>query len=54
MEVMMRITREDVANVIGGTDDVTIADSSEQAKLQTNVAEAMAWIANGELLTNGG
>jgi hypothetical protein len=33
MEVIMRITREDVANVIGGTDNVTIADPSKQAKM---------------------
>lgn len=50
----MRMTREDVAKVVGGADDVTIAQIIGTGATADELAEAQAWIANDEPMLNDG
>jgi hypothetical protein len=54
MEVIMQITREDVARVVGGADDVTIAQIIGTGATVDELAEAQAWLANDEPMLNAG
>jgi len=50
----MQITREDVAKVVGGADDVTIAQIIGTGATVDELAEAQAWLANDEPMLNAG
>lgn len=50
----MLITREDVARVVGGADDVTIAQIIGTGATVDELAEAQAWLANDEPMLNAG
>ena len=50
----MQITREDVARVVGGADDVTIAQIIGTGATVDELAEAQAWLANDEPMLNAG
>jgi len=54
MEVIMQITREDVARVASGADDVTIAQIIGTGATVDELAEAQAWLANDEPLMSAG
>jgi hypothetical protein len=54
MEVIMQITREDVAKVVSGADDVTIAQIIGTGATVDELAEAQAWLANDEPMLNVG
>jgi hypothetical protein len=54
MEVIMQITREDVARAVGGADDVTIAQIIGTGATVDELAEAQAWLANDEPMLNAG
>jgi len=54
MEVIMQITREDVARAVSGADDVTIAQIIGTGATVDELAEAQAWLANDEPLMNAG
>jgi hypothetical protein len=54
MEVIMQITREDVARAVSGADDVTIAQIIGTGATVDELAEAKAWLANDEPLMNAG
>jgi hypothetical protein len=54
MEVIMQITREDVARAVGGADDVTIAQIIGTGATVDELAEARAWLANDEPMLNAG
>jgi hypothetical protein len=54
MEVIMQITREDVAKAVGGADDVTIAQIIGTGATVDELAEAQAWLANDEPMLNAG
>jgi hypothetical protein len=54
MEVIMQITREDVARAVNGADDVTIAQIIGTGATVDELAEAKAWLANDEPLMNAG
>jgi hypothetical protein len=54
MEVIMRMTREDVARAVGGADDVTIAQIIGTGATVDELAEARAWLANDEPMLNAG
>ncbi|KRR24183.1 hypothetical protein CQ14_15360 [Bradyrhizobium lablabi] len=50
----MQLTREDVARVVGGADDVTIAQIIGTGATADELAEAQAWLANDEPMMNAG
>ena len=50
----MQITREDVARVASGADDVTIAQIIGTGATVDELAEAQAWLANDEPLMSAG
>jgi hypothetical protein len=54
MEVVMQLTREDVARVVGVADDVTIAQIIGTGATVEELAEAQAWLANDEPMMNAG
>jgi hypothetical protein len=54
MEVVMQLTREDVARVVGAADDVTIAQIIGTGATVDELAEAQAWLANDEPMMNAG
>jgi hypothetical protein len=54
MEVIMQLTREDVAKVVGGADDATIAQIIGTGATVDELAEAQAWLANDEPMINAG
>jgi hypothetical protein len=54
MEVMRRITRDDVTRAIGQADDVTIAEIIATSATADELAEAQAWMVNDEPLMNAG
>jgi hypothetical protein len=54
MEVIMPITREDVARAVAGADDVTIAQIIGTGATIDELAEAQAWLANDEPMLNAG
>jgi hypothetical protein len=54
MEVIMQMTREDVAKVVDGADDVTIAQIIGTGATVEELAEAQAWLANDEPMINAG
>jgi hypothetical protein len=54
MEVIMQMTREDVAKVVDGADDVTIAQIIGTGATVDELAEAQAWLANDEPMINAG
>jgi hypothetical protein len=54
MEVVMLLTREDVARVVGAADDVTIAQIIGTGATAEELAEAQAWLANDEPMMNAG
>jgi hypothetical protein len=51
---MRRVTRDDIAKVVGRADDVTIARIIGTGATVDELAEAQAWIANDEPLLNAG
>ena len=51
---MRRVTRDDIAKVVGRADDVTIAKIIGTGATVDELAEAQAWIANDEPLLNAG
>jgi hypothetical protein len=51
---MKRLTRDDVAGMIKGVDDVTIAEIIGTGATVDELAEAQAWIVNDEPLMNDG
>jgi hypothetical protein len=51
---MRRVTRDDIAKVVGRADDVTIAKIIGTGARVDELAEAQAWIANDEPLLNAG
>ena len=51
---MRRVTRDDIAKVVGRADDVTIAKIIGTGATIDELAEAQAWIANDEPLLNAG
>jgi hypothetical protein len=53
-EVIMQIKREDVARVVGGADDVTIAQIIGTGATVDELAEAQAWLSNDEPMLNAG
>jgi hypothetical protein len=54
MEVMKRVTREDVTKAVGRVDDVTIAEIIGTGATADELAEAQAWLVNDEPLLNAG
>ena len=50
----MQMTREDVAEVVDGADDVTIAQIIGTGATVDELAEAQAWLANDEPMINAG
>ena len=50
----MQITREDVARVVSGADDVTISQIIGTGATVDELAEAQVWLANDEPLMNDG
>ncbi len=50
----MQMTREDVAKVVDGADDVTIAQIIGTGATVDELAEAQAWLANDEPMINAG
>ena len=50
----MQMTREDVAKVVDGADDVTIAQIIGTGATVEELAEAQAWLANDEPMINAG
>jgi hypothetical protein len=54
MEVIMQITREDVARVVSGADDVTISQIIGTGATVDELAEAQVWLANDEPLMSAG
>ena len=54
MEVVMQLTREDVARVVGAADDVTIAQIIGTGATVEELTEAQAWLANDEPMMNAG
>ena len=50
----MQLTREDVAKVVGGADDATIAQIIGTGATVDELAEAQAWLANDEPMLNAG
>jgi hypothetical protein len=54
VEVIMQITREDVARTVGGADDVTTAQIIGTGATVDELAEAQAWLANDEPMLNAG
>jgi hypothetical protein len=54
MEIIMQITREDIARAVGGADDVTIAQIIGTGATVDELAEAQAWLANDEPMLNAG
>jgi hypothetical protein len=54
MEVIMQMTREDVAKVVDGADDVMIAQIIGTGATVDELAEAQAWLANDEPMINAG
>jgi hypothetical protein len=54
MEVVMQLTREDVARAVGAADDVTIAQIIGTGATAEELAEAQAWLANDEPMMNAG
>lgn len=51
---MKRLTRDDVARVVSGADDVTIAEIIGTGATVDELAEAQAWLANDEPMINDG
>jgi len=51
---MTRLTRHDIAEALGPLDDVTIAEIIGTGATVSELAEAQAWMANDEPLTNAG
>ena len=51
---MRRVTRDDIAKVVGRADDVTVAKIIGTGATIDELAEAQAWIANDEPLLNAG
>ena len=51
---MRRVTRDDIAKVVGRADDVTIAKIIGTGATVDELTEAQAWIANDEPLLNAG
>src|SRR3981081_678194 len=54
MEVMKRVTREDVTKAVGRVDDVTIAEIIGTGATADELAEAQAWLLNDGPLVNPG
>jgi len=54
MEVMKRVTREDVTKAVGRVDDVTIAEIIGTGATADELAEAQAWLVNDAPLLNAG
>jgi hypothetical protein len=54
MEVMKRVTREDVTKAVGRVDDATIAEIIGTGATADELAEAQAWLVNDEPLLNAG
>ncbi len=50
----MQMTREDVAKVVDGADDVMIAQIIGTGATVDELAEAQAWLANDEPMINAG
>ena len=50
----MQITREDVARVVSGADDVTISQIIGTGATVDELAEAQVWLANDEPMLNAG
>lgn len=49
-----RITRDDIIRAIGAVDDATIAEIIGTGATGDNLAEALAWIGNDELMVKSG
>jgi hypothetical protein len=51
---MKRLTRDDVIKAVGEVDDVTIAQIIGTGATAEELAEAQAWIVNGDALIKAG
>jgi hypothetical protein len=51
---MNRLTRDDVIKAVGEVDDVTIADIIGTGASAEELAEAQAWLVNGDALLKSG
>ena len=50
----MTVTRQEIVALLGGVDDLVIAEIIRTGATQEELAEAWAWISNDEPLINSG
>jgi hypothetical protein len=50
----MTVTRQEIVALLGGADDLVIAEIIRTGATQEELAEAWAWISNDEPLINSG